>query len=79
MPNAKKTYLVLSPVKHGGEVRRPDDADPTIELSLKEAKPLLEVNAIGEINGEEPAGNNSKVIKMEKEKPAKPDDSKTNE
>jgi len=52
---AKRIYNVDSPVKFSGTQYHPDDKENnTIELSEKEAKPLLALNAISEPSEDEP-------------------------
>ncbi len=46
-----KTYNVNSPIKHDGETYHPDTENNTIELSAKQAQPLLDVAAISAIKG----------------------------
>lgn len=54
MKQETKTYRVDSPIRHNGEFYRPDDEElNTIELTDKEAKPLLAIGAISEINDEQ--------------------------
>lgn len=46
-----KTYNVDTPLKHDGEQYHPDTENNTIELSAKQAQPLLDVAAISAIKG----------------------------
>lgn len=55
MSDAKKTYPVLSRVRHSGEAYLPDEF---ISLSEQEAAPLLKLKAIG-LHKDKPATENT--------------------
>ena len=53
MNEQKKTYKVETPLRFNGSVYHPDKEDlNTIELTVKEAKPLLAIGAVSEISAE---------------------------
>ena len=67
----KSVYNVNTPIKFSGEQYHPDDKEMnTIELSVKEAKPLLAINAISvpdEDEKETPSTDSSNLKKAPEE------------
>lgn len=62
MSDQKKTYRVKTPLRFNGDVYHPDDEEKnTVEMTDKEAKTLLAMEAISEVTGEKvaaPEGGN---------------------
>lgn len=62
MNEPKKTYQVGTPLRFNGQVYHPDKAgQDAVEMTDKEARPLLAIGAISEINDEQvaaPEGGN---------------------
>lgn len=53
MKQEKQIYRVIGPIRHDGEFYRPDDDElNTIELTDKEARPLLAIGAVSVIGDE---------------------------